>query len=278
MELRQNRIGVIIMAIIDFRRKDIIWTASDYSEDIAMTEFPYIEMIEYEQDFSALKAGIDYWFQRAGEASVDLQSTGAYRGLYHGEATKNVYYLPFYMDSHHNISQSWQENTAPLGASVKRLTNAVESVAKAFFPAAGILYPKSYAGANPYALDLTFDLINTISEEGIEKNKRFLELIIQQNLHVRHNVLTITPPCLYEVYVPGVRWSPVSVVSNLVVTNQGTLNRIPKVGGGYYIVPDAWRIQMQLTELIEESRDIYLDAIMGNESGGQMNVRVIETG
>lgn len=263
------------MADIDFRTKgagSIRWTASDFDESIALAEFPYIELIEYEQEFSSLLANINYWEQR-----ISGRTNDAYRGLYLGSPTGNTYILPFFMDTHHQIGQSWQENSAPLGPWVRGIADAVENVAKTFFPTAGIIYPKAYAGANQYAYDINFSLLNTIDEVGLFYNKFFLELFISQNLHVQHNALTITPPCLYEVYIPGVRWSPVAVVSNLTVTNIGTLNRIPNVGGGNYIVPDAWNIQIQIQELINESRDIYLDAIVGRGSGADMSIRVIES-
>jgi len=142
------------------------------------------------------------------------------------------------------------------------------------------LYPKSYAGATEYAYEVAFHLINTtggsedITKKNIEKNKQFLEAFIKQNLHVQQNTLTITPPCLYEAYVPGVRWSPVCVVSNLSVTNKGTLNRMPEFGN--YIIPDAWEVRIQFRELINESRDIYGEAIRGAESIDNITVRVLK--
>lgn len=258
----------------DFRFKggdgSIRWTASDFSAEAAK-ELPYIELVEYEQTFSATLANINYWLQRVQGGFED-----AYKGLYLGRPTDNRYILPFFMDSHHNVGQAWQEHSAPLGPLARKGLDFVENVAKVVYPAAGIIYPKAYAGADHYSYDLQFSLLNTIDEQGVLNNKRFLETFIKQNLHVQHNVLTITPPCLYEIYVPGVRWSPVAVISNLTIVNRGTLNRIPAVGGGNYIVPDAWEVRIQMQELINESRKIYEDAIQGREYGSEMTVKVID--
>jgi len=275
------------MPEFDFRKKggegSFVWTANDFDPFIAHNEFPYIQMIEYEQDFSTLLGNLNFWRRKIDDPK------DAYRGLYLGSPTGNVYYLPFFMESHHQIGQLWQENRAPLGPAMAAVQNAVENVAKAYFPSAGIVYPRSYAGSNEYAYDVRFHLLNTIKEEGMASNKFFLETLIQQNLHVQHNVLTITPPCLYEVYIPGIRWSPVAVVSNLTITNKGVLNRLPEAGYTNYIVPDAWEVHMQIRELINESRDIYLDAIQGAEGigptigplqpgqGRGMRVRVIDS-
>ena len=262
---------------VDYRNKDIIWTASDYDTSIAMTEFPYIELIEYKQSASQIRSQYEYWERRVKNA---ISGGGnPYSKLYIGDVTTNEYILPFFTETHHQIGQNWQENQAPLGDTIKRLTNAAEAVGKALYPAAGIMYPKSYAGANEYLYDITFYLINTISDEGTRRNKEFLETFIAQNLHVQENSLAITPPSLYTAFVPGVRWSPVCVVSNLSISNKGTLNR----NADGHIVPDAWEVRIQLRELINESRMIYQSGMLskgGNtprEGGtGQVTVKVIE--
>jgi len=258
---------------IDYRNKDIIWTASDYDIEIAGKEFPYIELIEYSQDASQIKQQVNYWATRAGNATVagGAAAGGPYSGLYMGSRTENEYILPFFTETNHQIGQNWQENQAPLGDTAKRLTTgAAEAVGKAFFPAAGILYPKSYAGANEYLYDITFYLINTISEEGIKNNKAFLEKFIAMNLHVQENSLAITPPSLYTAFIPGIRWSPVCVVSNLSISNKGTLN----MSAGGHIIPDAWEVRIQIRELINESRAIYQKGLLATAWTGTGNVDV----
>jgi len=255
---------------IDYRNKDIIWTASDYDIEIAGKEFPYIELIEYSQDASQIKQQVNFWTRRLADAANGIAGN-PYAGLYMGDTTGNEYILPFFTETNHQIGQNWQENQAPLGDTAKRMTNAAEAVGKALFPAAGIIYPKSYAGANEYVYDITFYLINTISDVGIKKNKDFLETFIAQNLHVQENSLAITPPCLYTAFIPGIRWSPVCVVSNLSISNKGTLNRNEITG---HIVPDAWEVRIQIRELINESRSIYQAGLAGTNSGN-VAVRVI---
>jgi len=266
------------MASFDYRKKDIIWTASDYDVGQANKEFPYIELVEWEPTFSGTLEAITYWLQRAfGEPGE------VYKGLYVGKPTKNTYVLPFFMDTHHQIGQNWEENQAPLGQWVKDQGSKAMGGVRTIYPAVGILYPKTYKGMSEYRYDVSFHLINTTggSEEeaiqNIKKNRAFLEQFIKMNLHVQHTPLTVTPPCIYEALIPGVRWSPACVVANLSVSNKGTLNRMPGIGGGTYIVPDAWEVQIQFRELLNESRSIYSEAIrdgVGNVGG--MNVRVVQ--
>ena len=257
---------------VDFReRSSIRWTASDF-DNAAGGEFPFAQLIEYEQQFSHVLSNINYW-----ERKVTGDYKDAYKGLYLGRETGNEYFLPYFTSEHHNIGQNWQEQQAPFGAAVQELANKVEMVTRTVYPAAGIIYPKTWTGANPQVFNIQFDLLNTIDEAGVKQNREFLETFIKQNLHVQHNVLTISPPCLYEVYIPGIRWSPVAVVSNLTVTNKGTLNRIPEVMGGNYIVPDAWEVNIQMQELLIESRNLYEQAIAGEGSPSTISVRVIES-
>ena len=223
-----------------------IWTASDYSDE-AYNNLPRIELYEYTQTYSQILQSIGYWIRKIEEGL-----SNPYEGLYHGTPTGNVYVLPFFSPYNHVIGQKWQENTGALGDMVKQGLDFVETVAKVFAPTAGILYPKSWAGSDETSYEFSFDLLNTVHENDYMRNRLFLGELIKQNLHFQQNVLTITPPSIYEVMIPGIRWSPVSVISNLTVTNKGTLTRSPEG----FIIPDAWGVSIQIRELINESQNL----------------------
>ncbi|MDD4110022.1 MAG: hypothetical protein PHS54_00550 [Clostridia bacterium] len=264
--------------VFDFTRGDICWTTSPYNS-IGLQEMPCIEMYGWQQTWSSTIASITRWLTRVKNLS-DLGNP--YEALYLGKPS-NVYKLPYFSESHHNTTQKWEENNGPLGEEVKKLTDFTEVVAKTILPAAGILFPKAYAGSNPYSYNFTFNLINTNAgnglsneiEENVIKNQRFLESFIRDNLHGMNGSLSITPPLIYEIYIPGVRWSPAAVVSNFVVNNKGTLNKnkfglIGTKAKRDYIYPDAWEVTIGITELINESKSIWDDAINGN--GGLDNI------
>jgi hypothetical protein len=121
----------------------------------------------------------------------------------------------------------------------------------------------------------TFNLINTNASVGdgksiatnVKNNRLFLESFISDNLHGQNGVLSIVPPLIYEIYIPGVRWSPAAYVSSLSVKNKGSLNEKSRgiIPGEpiHYIFPDAWEIAVRITELIKESKTLYGDAITG---------------
>jgi hypothetical protein len=270
----------------DLGDKGICWTNTPYSKS-ALEQIPYIEMFGYQQDWSAAITSIQTWLTRF---KIYGEGGNPYEALYMGkEATK--YKLPYLNEFHHNTSQNWQENQGPLGAGVKQLTDLAETVGKAVLPAAGILYPKSYAGAGPTSFSFTFNLINTNASNGsiesnVTKNQKFLHQFVRDNLHDQNGVMSIIPPLIYEVYIPGVRWSPAAVVSGFTVNNKGSLNVnkgqmiIPGIGmKENYIFPDAWEVTISITELINESRRIWDDAIKDNASigGGDIKTRAITT-
>ena len=269
----------------DFSNDDICWTTTPFSK-AALEQMPYIEMFGYQQNWSAAIISVRTWFDRF----MSLKSGGnPYKNMYMGTPSTK-YKLPFFNEYHHSTSQNWQENQGPLGAQVKELTDIGETVGKAIFPAAGILFPKSYAGANASSFSFSFNLINTNAGSGadnsipaiVKKNKQFLEQFIKDNLHNQNGAMAVIPPLIYEIYVPGVRWSPAAVVQSFNINNKGTLNRnkgqiIPGLPENY-IFPDAWEVTINITELINETRNIYEDAISGNASidGGVIKTRAFK--
>ena len=260
------------MANVNFTRGDICWTTTPYTEK-ALREMPYVNMIGYQQTWSDAIQSINYWMTRFLDKG---KSGNPYKGLYLGDKVSE-YRLPYFNEYHHNISQSWQENQGPAGELVKKITNAAETVGKAILPAAGILFPKSYAGNTAASYQFSFTLINTCDGDGgqikdnIKKNKKFIHNFINDNLHAQNNSLSVSPPLIYEVLIPGIRWSPAAVVAGLTINNKGTMNLGNAIGLGEYIYPDAWEIQITVQELINESRNIYADAI---REGGMGNIQV----
>lgn len=274
--------------LIDFRRRDIICTASDYNNDASTTDFPYIQLVEYEPSLSNLVAQIEY----IKDHTYPNDNTNIYNGLYIAKPTGFTYVLPYYSEYHHQISQGWEEMQ---GTGIEVLDAAVNlaiTLTKVTQPAAGWLYPKSYTGPNETTYSVSFDLINSVSRSGSTtidlgsnlgsqsiayledvagKNKRFLERLIHQNLASISKGTSVVPPCWYEIYIPGVRWSPASIIQGIQVTNKGVMNN-----WNNYVVPDAWEITLQVRELIAESQNLFDEAILGRASAKDMTIHVFK--
>ena len=253
----------------------LTWTASKMSP-AAMAELPYIELYEYTQTYSALAAQIERWM-----TSLDPDDTGVivdpYADLYIAKPTGNVYRLPFFNDYHHTISQGWGEYAGAGANSLAAITKFAETVVKMAAPAGAIVRPQSYEGANETTYDVTFDLLNTVGDNNeeivnnINNNRLFIERFTHQNLHDLGAVFVVQPPCLYSAYIPGIRWSPAAIISNLQITNKGSINASKSLKGmlpwidphanSEYIIPDAWGVTFTVKELINETKKIFRDGL-----------------
>lgn len=264
--------------IFDFRDPDkgFCWTTTPYTRT-GLNHVPFIELVGYQQEWSAAISNINNWYRRIKDNS------NPYRGLYLGKPA-NSYILPYLSEDHHSIGQNWQENKGPLGPALTEATEVAVNMAKAFLPAAGVLTPQSYAGQSPGTYNVTFNIINTNGgadpkqmHKTVRKNKAFLENLIKDNLHSLEGALTVLTPLIYEVYIPGIRFSPAAVISSLSVKNKGTMNlntsRILPELASNYVFPDAWEVSITILELITESRLTYGDSISNRESSADMVYR-----
>lgn len=226
--------------------------------------------------------------------SVAEDTLEVYKHLYTAsdkvDGVSHEFYLPYLTEQHHTVGQNWDATQSTLPVE-KQIRDFVLNTAKILTPAAGIVYPKSYAGVNNTGFTLSFVLVNTKMNEGstgipatLFNNLAFIRTIIRQNLHVQNNVLTVTPPCLYQALIPGVRFSPVCVVTSLEVLNKGNITPAAAFlgaggvgsGGGQsnMMIPDAWEVNIQFQDLINESRAIY-DASL-NENLNGITVQIID--
>jgi hypothetical protein len=248
----------------------ICWTTTPYRAE-ALKELPSIEMYGYQQEWSTTITSIQTWWTRFKEMG---EGGNPYKNLYAGKAV-SFYKLPYFSENHHSISQSWGGNQGLMGSGIESATKFMETVSKTFLPAAGILTPKSWEGGEAESYSFTFNLINTNMSTGdagqknntVWKNQLFLESFISDNLHGQNGVMSIVPPLIYEVYIPGIRWSPAAYVSSLGVKNKGAMNNnlggiIPGASVNY-IYPDAWEVTVTISELIKESKTLYRDATTG---------------
>jgi hypothetical protein len=283
-------------------KKDFRWTASDMSEDYMENNIPRIYLYEYEQTFSAILGTINYWMRQwesysrqikeGDRSALEIASSpenpiSLYEGLYIGKPTGNNYVLPYYEEYNHTISQAWAENRGSGGILKKyeAIRDFAENLAKVVFPAAGISVPKAWEGPSPTEYTFTFNLLNTVDVTDVNKNRDFLRTLITKNLHLRHNPLNHTPPSLYEVQIPGIRYAPVAVITGLDVKNIGNMNWTSRYGpqiqsngdvvGGPINVPDGYRVTIKIFELFHEDRFLFNEGWHGKSKDGVLHSGVI---
>lgn len=240
--------------------KDYKWTFTQ-SSNRPEGKIPYIQLTEYEQDLSTLYAQLAYWIN-------NLKTTGAgkdispYENLYHALPTGTVFKFPYYEGYDHQIMQKWGQSKGLQDFSlVEKTLQLVGAAAKALQMAPGttVNQPRVWSGADAVTYPVTFKLFNTDSEEDIARNVDLKQRLQFSTLHDQRSAILASPPALFEVYIPGIRYSPAAVISNLAVTNVGQMN----LWNGMNI-PDAYEITITIAELITESRQILKAAIDGD--------------
>jgi hypothetical protein len=237
------------------------WTISQNRSDV-----PYILLTEYEQDVSTLWTQLYYWYNAAKDMTEEFtKSNNPYKDLYHARPTKITYKLPYFQEYDHFISQTWEKNKGLFNHPVVAdLLGMVGNVAKFFKAAPGVSVnqPQVWSGASNASYNIRFILFNTINTDknnplsDIIKNKKFKRRLQMSTLHDQRTAILASPPAIFEVKIPGIRYSPAAVINQLSVTNLGQMNLIDGEN-----VPDAYVFDIQITELIVESRQILNDAI-----------------
>ena len=242
------------MATYDIRgNQDGRWTIADFE---ACEHVPVIELVQYQQNQSAICQALGYWQNFAEK----IGSGSPYDNLYNAQPTGVIYYLPYLVRYHHAPSQTWSPGAGPGYNNNVAVRYAL--IAEQFrSPAAGVEQPHAWAGQNLAEYTISFPLINTFNpDEDIDKNMLFLRSIISAGLLGRPDPIRYVPPRLYTVNIPGIRYSPAATIQTTSVTNMGSMH-YHELGGEKFNIPDAWAVELKIKELILESREIYQVAV-----------------
>lgn len=245
-------------------------------------EIPTIIMTEFEQDANALYSQLTFWKEQAmssfrnptGPRIRFLTNTSAnpYDAMYHAKPTGLTYIFPFFDPYHTRVNPKWGEGGGllnnetfknilrGLGDVVSLAGSAGENSAPGLF----LNKPKQWTGAEPAIYTLQFTLFNTIPDQkDYTANDAFLKRLRMSVSHSQVNLMLALPPALFTVNIPGVRYSPAATIIGLNIENIGQINQLTNNNKSIN-VPDAYRVQMTISELIVESRQI-IQAVMNNE-------------
>lgn len=212
-------------------------------------------LTEFEMDSNALISNLKYWVK-----PVFDKNSNPYSGLYRAQPTGVIYEFPWFEEYNHTINQNWEDfkglESTNLAETFKKglslLTNS---------PGIAVNTPKVWKAAGRATIPYRITLFNTTSNPSasISKNKKLINRLIASTLHDQQGPILAVPPALYTVDIPGVRYSPACVISNLEIYNKGVIVR--KDGNA---VPEAYEIKFSLNELIVESRQIFA-GVTGSE-------------
>lgn len=249
------------------RVKDTYDIVNEYPWTITPNEkrpdVPIIKLVEYEQDLATFFAQISYWSSNI-PSLLKTDGGNPYENLYHANNTKTTFILPYFGEYNHNISQSWDTNNTLMESFGKigiNLVNAVGmiGIGGGMSPGININQPKKWNGTSLAQYDVTFMLFNILNDDDYMKNKKFIERIIMSSLHDQKSPVLAGPPALFTIDIPGIRYSPAAVLNNVIIRNSGQMNMMYGQN-----VPDAFEITLNISELIQESRQIYKASITGD--------------
>lgn len=238
-------------------------------------------------------------FEGFMEKTIDaVVGDNPYSGLYSMEDTQWVYFFPFFTEEKHNLKNDWgsldkkskglSEFTRGFGEALGTYSSTINSIISGMGgftdipitsqPGTYIEQAKQYefkASGPEYKVE--FNLYNTGTISDVIRNWQLCFLLIYQNLPNRRSKAIFDPPPLYEITIPGVRYSPASFIKSLGVKFLGgtrlmDLNLGKIVGGsddGIFnsdgkirtIVPDAYQVTIEIEDIFPESKNFLMDTL-----------------
>jgi len=232
-----------------------------------------------------------------GIPTGDQRYMRAYEDLYGVLFSDFEYIIPYFNNSFKNIETSWS-----LDKQTKGLTKEISSiggknlnlgsVAEMITTGFGFDFAKTYnypdkgpsVTFNLY-LDNTYDSAfdsNTNNTPPWQRNWDLIFLLLYQNLPHKRNRIFFDPPVIYKATVPGVFSYLYSYMSSLqvecvgnrqrqsvgVVTlgSQNTFVAANQYSPDYYttLIPEAYKIQITLTSLLPETKNLMLYGLQGD--------------
>lgn len=268
---------------------DFNWTYSKYRDEVPRMLFIERQILKNQQ-LAYYKRALGVFFSKNNDANQD-----PYAGLYaDAKKTGFQYIFPYYASTTVSINQAW-------GASINSASNiygkTMESLGNAQYttdsgtkftlggvtsfgtdlyamkkdtPMFGYEQPQYYSGPNISSFTVKFPLYNTDSVADIRRNFDFIKIFGYQNLFERRTFGTSLPPVMYECefafgHIGTVAARPAVYVSRFDAKNIGAIRSID-IGIGNstkVLIPEAYLIEIQFTELIANSRNIFSSFLTG---------------
>lgn len=239
------------------------WTFTTPEARKNLPQIPTIILTEYEQDANALYSQLAFWKDQVTDAWNNANGN-PYKSMYYAKPTGLKYILPFFEQYHTRVSPKWGEGGGMLeNETFKNVLRGIGGAIAIFKGGAGensapglfMNKPKQWTGAEPATYVIQFSLFNTIGDRDYVRNDNFLKRLRMSVSHSQVNMMVALPPAIFTVSIPGVRYSPAATITGLSIENQGQINQLNK-GANAINVPDAYKVQITITELILESRQI----------------------
>lgn len=239
-------------------------------------EVPSLYLTEYELAWGSWAQNIARLFAEASRA-LDGQ-VDPYAVLYYANPTGFTYNFPFLLGNNgqiRSITNAWNAYDGLTGLFPKNNKKSKSSSLGEILGGiiggleAGIGTEDIYRYGNTQCetITISFPLYNTVTTAEAYQNYRFVSLFSFQNVKTRTSYLTFIPPCIYTVNSlnckGGISW-PVAIVENFKIETIGTTRALNEFGQGRILIPEAYKINITLRQLIPTSANT-LNATLGGK-------------
>ena len=243
--------------------KDYPWTLSKKRDEV-----PEVKLVEFEVDESTIVNQFSYYasgLENQASGNEDLMSP--YKDLFSRKPTENNFRFPYFSDVNFEVSTPvWQTldaveqgaNAMGLGSVFKGIEGVYKTALAAVYPRVGIMdRPRVWQNHDFRTINIKFPLFNTLNPDDWEDNKFLCWVLVNNNLFTKRDFITSIPPVYYEVTIPGQHYSYASCVTNLTVNNRGNMRALKDRTGLVSTVPDAYEVNMTLTDMVMPSRNLF---------------------
>ena len=255
--------GGSIDIIRDFRWKN------NKTSGRSISEVPSIMLTEYTLGYGKWQAKLSNLFNNIVNNTTG--TTDPYGQLYTGLATNFVYNLPYLLKDGSTLKgktdNKWEEfklEDIPLiGDTLNKVSKFGNKVLTGF----GFENTSNYSETTKRSVVIEFPLYNTMDIGDTIKNYEFISLFGMQNLKIRTSFLTYIPPKIYSVESTGRGgvYMPAAYVSSYDVRSIGATREI-QIGVNTHLIPEAYKVSITLTELIQESANIMQGSLGGSKT------------
>ena len=190
--------------------------------------------------------------------------------LYLTKSSGNVYKLPYFTNElfsvDNSFSDSYQQTPAfnNVEGFMRDVSEKMIGITALTEPGTYIQRPKFYNfSSTGTTINVNFTLFNTLNEMEYLKNSNLIAKLVLSNTPRRLDKITVKPPCIYEVTVPGKAFYPYCYIKNLKVDHVGIKRLVTGNSGKQTIVPDAYFISITLESLVSDINNLY-EQQMGN--------------
>lgn len=232
-------------------------------------------------NFASGFSNIDLNVNTSGINKTDRDLLSPYENLFPRNPTGNNYTFPYFDDVNFEVNTpQWAsldtleaganfataaagvlrgEGAANIVGGLLRGTGAAVGAGLAMaYPKIGIMdRPKLWQSHDYRTIQIKFPLFNTVNANDWYRNRNLCWILVNQNLFTKRDFITGIPPVYYEVVVPGQHYSYAACVTNITIYNRGNMRKFKEPDGSDAIVPDAYEVNMTLTDMVMPSRNLF---------------------